>query len=133
MNGFILPHSTSYVQIVDITSEDTVRNSHFILMKGLFFIMKTIQLKFDENLLGLSGHKFGLMTYNQQIANHIDTYDMVTLEFPPQVVVVTTSFVRGLLYHEYEMLGFNTMFRKFKIVSPHPHFEDSFWNSYDEY
>lgn len=95
--------------------------------------MKTIQLKFDENLLGLLGHKFGLMTYNQQIADHIDTYDMVTLEFPPQVQVVTTSFVRGLLYHEYEMLGFNSMFRKFKIVSPHPHFEDSFWNSYDEY
>lgn len=102
-------------------------------MKGSFSTMKTIQLKFDENLLGLSGHKFGLMTYNQQIANHIDRYDMVTLEFPPQVQVVTTSFVRGLLYHEYEMLGFQTMFRKFKIVSPNPQFEESFWNSYDEY
>lgn len=95
--------------------------------------MKTIQLKFDENLLSLSGHKFGLMTYNQQIADHIDTHDVVTLEFPPQVVVVTTSFVRGLMYHEYEMLGFHTMYRKFKIVSQHPHFEESFWNSYDEY
>ena len=93
--------------------------------------MKTIQLKFDENLLGLSGHKFGLMTYNKQIANHIDLYDVVTLVFPPHIECITTSFVRGLMQYEYEKLGLNTIKRKFIIESSQPEFDKQFWNSYD--
>ena len=89
-----------------------------------------LKLQFDEELIGLGGHLFGMHIWETQVKQHKDQ-PHITLVFPEQISCVTTSFGRALLDAEIKKLGFYTVKRKYKIQSKRKGFEKQFWNCWD--
>ena len=67
-----------------------------------------LKLQFDDELIALGGHLFGMHIWETQVKQHQDQQH-ITLIFPEQISCVTTSFGRGLLDAEIKKLGINTV------------------------
>lgn len=89
-----------------------------------------LKLQFDDELIALGGHLFGMHIWETQVKQHQDQ-PHITLVFPEQISCVTTSFGRGLLDTEIKKLGFYTVKKKYKIQSKRKGFEKQFWNCWD--
>lgn len=89
-----------------------------------------LKLKFDDKLIALGGHLFGMHIWETQVKQHKDEQN-ITLVFPKQISCVTTSFGRGLLDAEIKKLGLYTVKRKYKIQSSREGFEKQFWDCWD--
>ena len=89
-----------------------------------------LKLKFDEELIALSGHLFGMHIYETQVKQY-QNEPQITLVFPEKISCVTTSFGRGLLDAEIKKLGLYTVKRKYKIQSSREGFEKQFWDCWD--
>lgn len=89
-----------------------------------------VKLQFDDELIALGGHLFGMHIWETQVKQHQDQQH-ITLIFPEQISCVTTSFGRGLLDAEIKKLGINTVKRKYTIQSKRKGFEKQFWNCWD--
>ena len=89
-----------------------------------------LKLQFDKELIGLGGQEFGTYIWETQIKQYQDQ-PHITLIFPDQIELVTTSFGRGLLNSEINKLGINAVKRKYTIQSTRKGFEKQFWNCWD--
>lgn len=89
-----------------------------------------LKLQFDNELIALGGHLFGMHIWKTQVKQHQDQ-PHITLVFPEQISCVTTSFGRGLLDAEIKKLGINAVKRKYTIQSKRKGFEKQFWNCWD--
>lgn len=89
-----------------------------------------LKLKFDDQLIALGGHLFGMNIWETQVKQHQDQ-PQITLVFPEQISCVTTSFGRGLLYAEIKKLGMNSVKKKYTIQSKRKDFDKQFWNCWD--
>ena len=89
-----------------------------------------LKLKFDDELIALGGHLFGMRIWESQVKQYQDQ-PIITLVFPEQILCVTTSFRCGLLDAEIEKLGINAVKRKYKIQSSRKGFEKQFWDCWD--
>lgn len=89
-----------------------------------------LKLQFDEELIGLGGHLFGMHIWETQVKQHQENPN-ITLVFPDHIKMVTTTFGRGLLCSEIEKLGINAVKRKYTIQSKNKRFTKQFWNCWD--
>ena len=67
-----------------------------------------LKLQFDNELIALGGHLFGMHIWETQVKQHQDQ-PHITLVFPEQISCVTTSFGRGLLDADIKKLGINAV------------------------
>ena len=89
-----------------------------------------LKLKFDDEIIALSGQEFGNYIWETQIKQY-QNQPHITLVFPEQISCVTTSFGRGLLDAEIKKLGINSAKRKYTIQSNKKGFEKQFWDCWD--
>lgn len=89
-----------------------------------------LKLQFDDELIDLGGHLFGMHIWETQVKQYQDQ-PHITLVFPEQISCVTTSFVRGLLDAEIKKLGINAVKRKYIIQSKRNGFDKQFWDCWD--
>lgn len=89
-----------------------------------------LKLKFDDELIALGGQEFGTHIWETQVKQHQDQ-PHITLIFPDQIELVTTSFGNGLLNSEINKLGINAVKRKYTIQSTRKGFEKQFWDCWD--
>ena len=89
-----------------------------------------LKLQFDDELIALGGHLFGMHIWETQVKQYQDQPHII-LVFPEQISCVTTSFGRGLLDTEIKKLGINTVKRKYTIQSENKGFTKQFWNCWD--
>ena len=89
-----------------------------------------LKLQFDDELIALGGHLFGMHVWETQVKQYQDQ-PQITLIFPDQIELVTTSFGRSLLNSEINKLGINAVKRKYTIQSTRKGFEKQFWNCWD--
>lgn len=89
-----------------------------------------LKLQFDDELIALGGHLFGMHIWETQVKQHQDQ-PHITLVFPEQISCVTTSFGRGLLDAEIKKLGINSVKKKYTIQSKRKNFDKQFWDCWD--
>ena len=77
----------------------------------------TVKLLFKKDLTNLAGYDYGKQIYEEQIAGKIDINSDFTLEFPPSIKGIASSFVQGLFKDIVDKIGLSATEKRLIIIS----------------
>lgn len=90
---------------------------------------KTIVLHFDNTLVALAGNPFGQKTFNEQVLMHVNEYDVLFVEFPPQIIKIASSFVQGFMNYWMDKYGMQEVLEKVKIKTGSEKLTQNFYDN----
>lgn len=85
--------------------------------------MNNIKLSFEKSLSNLAGYEFGVSVYEKQAKGKLDLSKNFTIEFPPEINGVASSFVQGFFEEIVKQIGLSATEERTKIVSVNPKIE----------
>ena len=76
-----------------------------------------VSLQFDGMITRLAGFEFGREIFASQIENQVDFSEIVTIEFPGQIIKIASSFVQGFFEKIIDEVGFDEIDKRVKVVT----------------
>ncbi len=75
----------------------------------------TVEL--DKTITKLAGYDLGVSVFENQIKNKVDYMNIITIEFPPRINSIASSFIQGFFKDIVEEIGISGIENNVTIVS----------------
>lgn len=79
--------------------------------------MKEIVLNFDKSITNLSGNKYGRNVFESQVKGRFDNGQEISIEFPPEIENIASSFIQGFFEELVESVGVEGIRNNIEIKS----------------